>query len=381
MDTQNDKVAIVIGDDAVNALGLVQSLGREDVYVISVLKCHKPMLINKSKYHKEIYCIENYEDSIEVLLQNCIFEKPAVLFPAGDSVALLLEQNKEKLKDKFLFEGVNNGNSIEFYMNKQNQIRLAESSGLKVPYSVFLHKGDSVPRDMQMPCIIKPLISCLGDKRDIQIANTVDEANSILKNNLNFSMEVVVQQYIHKDYEYDMMGCAFRNGEIYIPLSDRMVKFNSKLQDTSTVSFIEPKDPSIDAECKKLEVLFRSIGYVGLFSVEFMHDKINDAIYFTEINFRNDGENSFIVHNGVNLPYLHYLDLNNLPLKIYTPSSKSKKYIWEGIHFSGLVKGAMPFCEWLTDFRGVDGFMYYYKEDKKPFYFQFINKITSRFHL
>lgn len=46
--------AIVLGSDAVNALGLVQSLGREGVYVIAVLDCKESVLISKSKYAKEI---------------------------------------------------------------------------------------------------------------------------------------------------------------------------------------------------------------------------------------------------------------------------------------------------------------------------------------
>ena len=49
--------AIVLGSDAVNALGLVQSLGREGVYVIAVLDCKESVLISKSKYAKEILSI------------------------------------------------------------------------------------------------------------------------------------------------------------------------------------------------------------------------------------------------------------------------------------------------------------------------------------
>lgn len=37
--------AIVIGHDAVNALGLVQSLGREGVDVTAILECEKSELI------------------------------------------------------------------------------------------------------------------------------------------------------------------------------------------------------------------------------------------------------------------------------------------------------------------------------------------------
>lgn len=33
---------------------------------------------------------------------------------------------------------------------------------------------------------------------------------------------------------------------------------------------------------------------------------------------------------------------------------------------------------WLSDFKGVDGFLYYFKDDKKPFFYQFANKLLER---
>ena len=178
-----------------------------------------------------------------------------------------------------------------------------------------------------------------------------------------------------------MMGCAYKNGEVHIPLSDRMVKFNRQLQDTSTISYIEPLDAEIAVEVEKIKTLMNEVGYVGLFSVEFMHNKKDGLIYFTEVNFRNDGENAFIVHEGVNLPFLHFQDLLDKPKKLFTPTTKSKKYIWEGIHFSNLIKKGITFREWLSDLKGVNGFLYYFKDDKAPFFYQFANKILRKFHL
>ena len=370
--------AIVLGSDAVNALGLVQSLGREGVYVIAVLDCKESVLISKSKYAKEIVNVTNFEQGIDIISEKYLFEEPAVIFPAGDGAALAIEKSSSRLRGKFLFEHIVGEKGFEFYMQKQNQISIAREFNLNVPISIRVQKGGEAPDKMVYPCIVKPLVSCEGDKRDIHIAEDKAELNEILKNKINFSSEVIVQQYIDKDYEYDIMGCAYKNHEIYIPLSNRMVKFNRNLQDTSTVSYIEPLDSEIAIEVLKIKKLLAEIGYVGLFSVEFMHCKSDDKIYFTEINFRNDGENSFIVHCGVNLPFLHYQDLCGFEKKNYSPITKSKKYIWEGIHFSGLIKKDQSFMNWLSDFKGVDGFLYYFKDDKKPFFYQFANKLLER---
>jgi predicted ATP-grasp superfamily ATP-dependent carboligase len=271
--------------------------------------------------------------------------------------------------------------TMEQLMNKELQIKLAIKHKFNVPYSVCVSKPFCVPEAMVYPCIVKPLISCMGDKRDILIAQNSEDLKDILENRVTFSESVIIQQFIQRDYEYCMMGCAFKNGHVYIPLTDRPVKFNHKLQDTSYINYIEPVTGEIAVEVEKIKTLMNEVGYVGLFSVEFMHDSNKDIVYFTEINFRNDGTNSFIVHCGVNLPYLHYQDLLDLPHKIYTPISESKKYIWEGIHFSNLIRNGISFREWFSDLKGVDGFLYYFKDDKAPFFYQFVNKILRKFHL
>ena len=266
-------------------------------------------------------------------------------------------------------------------MNKELQVKLAMKHRFNVPYSVCISKPFCVPETMVYPCIVKPLVSCFGDKRDIFTAQNEDELKNILENRIVFSEDVIIQQFIDKDYEYDIMGCAYKNGEIHIPLSDRMVKFNRHLQDLSTVSYIEPLDADIAVEVEKIRTLMNEVGYVGLFSVEFMHNKKDRLIYFTEVNFRNDGANAFIVHEGVNLPFLHFQDLLDQPKKIFTPTTKSKKYILEGSHFSNLIKRGISFREWLSDFKGVDGFRYYFQDDKAPFFYQFVNKIIQKFRL
>lgn len=373
--------AIVIGHDSLNALGLVQSLGREGVDVTAILECEKSELIRHSNYAKEIIPVGDFDEVVEVLLTRFIGEEKIPVFPAADGVALILNQNYEHLEEYFLIEHLTGAYTMEQLMNKELQIELAIKHKFNVPYSVCISKPFCAPEIMVYPCIVKPLVSCLGDKRDILIAQNAEELKDILDNRVTFSESVIIQQFIQRDYEYCMMGCAFKDGHVYIPLTDRPVKFNHKLHEASTINYIEPVTGEIAVEVEKIKTLMNEVGYVGLFSVEFMHDKKDGLIYFTEINFRNDGTNSFIVHGGVNLPYLHYQDLLGLPHKKYTPISESKKYIWEGIHFSNLITRGITFREWLNDLKGVDGFLYYFKDDKAPFFYQFVNKILRKFHL
>lgn len=371
------KKVIVIGHDAVNALGLIQSLGREGLYVVAVIIGKTSSLIKSSKYVKEMYFVNRLQEIPQFLIDNFNAENKIPVFPAGDGVALILDQNFSRLNANFCFEHANGDYTIEQLMDKKLQISIANSHNFNVPKSFFLHKPFDLPASMIYPCIVKPLVSCLGDKRDIHIATSEIELRYILDKQINYSDDIIIQQYINKDYEYDIMGCSFKDGTVYIPLSDRMVKFNRFLQDTSTISYIEPLDEDISKEIVKIDSLMKTVKYNGLFSVEFMHNEVDGQIYFTEINFRNDGENAFIVHSGVNLPFLHYQDLCDLPRKSFTPSSKSRKFIWEGIHFNALIYKQISFWEWLSDLKGVDGFLYYFKEDPKPFFQQFSSKFSK----
>lgn len=369
--------AIVFGQEGVNAVGLVQSLGREGVFVISVLVGKRSSIIRHSRYSGEIYFVPDFDAGLDLMLAKCVFDEPVVIFPAGDGAAVFLDKNRGKLQQGFVFEYIKGSKDIAFCMNKLNQVQLARDHGFNVPYSVRLVKGDEVPVDMVYPCIVKPLVSCEGDKRDILIACDSKQLSTILKERLQYTTEVIVQQRINRDYDYNMVGCACANGDVHIPLSIRAIKFNHKVQDAKTVCIVEPLDTKIDSDVKKMKNLMRDLGYVGLFAVECMHNLDDDKIYFTEINFRNDGLNSFIVNSGVNLPYLHYMDLHNLPLKDYVPLEKSKKYIWEANHLSALKRRSITIWEWLRDLIGVNGFLYYFKDDKGPFYYQFINPILS----
>lgn len=371
------KKAIVFGPGGVNALGLVQSLGREGIYVICVLT-NTSRIIEHSRYCSMMYTVPDFESAVECVLQKCVCEEMTAIFPSGDGAAVVLDQNRERLKENFVFESIKQGKSIAYYMNKLVQVKLAYKHGFNIPFSMQLSKGDNAPADFPYPCIVKPLVSCEGDKRDIMIARDKEELANILNHQLLFTTEVIVQQHIDRDFDYNMVGCSCGNGVVHIPLSIRATKFNHKVQDAKTVCYVEPLDERISNEVEKMKSLMSDIGYVGLFAVECMHNRNDDKIYFTEINLRNDGLNSFIVNSGVNLPYLHYLDMHNLPTKDYVPITKSKKYIWEANHISALKRHSISIWEWLKDLIGVNGFLYYYKDDKGPFYYQFLGALISK---
>ena len=117
--------------------------------------------------------------------------------------------------------------------------------------------------------------------------------------------------------------------------------------------------------------LIRSIGYVGLFSVEMMHSKVDGKFYFTEINLRNDGAESFVTKYGANLPLNHVEDLIGLPLTMQKEEYPGY-YIWDMHHLKSLLCGDISIFTWIKEIRKSKGFLMYYKEDRMPFFRQYI---------
>ena len=102
-----------------------------------------------------------------------------------------------------------------------------------------------------------------------------------------------------------------------------------------------------------------------------MHSKTDGKYYFTEINLRNDGAQSFINKYGVNLPLLHVKDL--LGMKIAMPADfHPGYYIWDMHHFKSLLCRDLSIKQWYKELRESKGFLMWYKEDKKPFFRQYI---------
>lgn len=182
-----------------------------------------------------------------------------------------------------------------------------------MPKSWHLAIGDKLPLDLIFPCLIKPLVSCEGAKSDIRVCANNDELQRDY-NSLNFTKNVLIQTYIERDYEISILGCALTNGHCILPAIEYKLTLYPKYVGLECLANIHP---FTDETLRYLvENLIAKIGYVGLFSIEMMHSSTDNKFYFTEINLRNDGAQSFITKYGANLALNHVEDLLGIPLTI-----------------------------------------------------------------
>lgn len=368
------KKVIVFGNDHTNSVGVIQSLGKAGYRSIGLVYGFKNDFVKSSKYVERVISAKDAQACIDKLVEaNFNTQERMPIIATCDMAALTLERNKERLKDRFLFEHAINY-TLDYLAKKENQVRMAIDAGFNVPKSWNLNDTKQIPDDVTYPCLIKPLVSWEGAKSDIRVCCSREELEKNL-NSLDYTKKVLLQQYIKRDYEISILGCGLSSGICLIPAIENKLTLYPKHVGLECLANMQSLE---DGPIKKsIENLVSAAGYVGLFSVEMMHCKDDDKFYFTEINLRNDGAEAFVTKYGANLPLNHVEDLLGLPLTKQTEYHPGY-YIWEMHHFASVACGDISVWTWLKEIRKSNGFLMSHSGDMKPFFVQFINPILRK---
>lgn len=368
------KVVIVFGNDHTNSVGVIQSLGKVGYRSIGLVYGFKNDFVKNSKYVDCVISAKDAQDCVDKLINsNLGYGEKLPIIATCDLAAITLEKNSNILKDRFLFEYAMNY-SLKFLSRKENQVHMATESGFNVPRSWNLNATKQIPENITYPCLIKPLVSCEGAKSDIRVCYTKEELEKNL-NSLDHTRDVILQQYIDKDFEISILGCSLSSGKCILPVVENKLTLFPKNVGLECLANVQPLEDEQIKRC--IKALISSAGYVGVFSVEMMHCKKDGKLYFTEINLRNDGAESFVTKYGANLPLNHVEDLLGLPLTKQTEFHPGY-YIWEMHHLSSLLCRDISIKTWLNEIRKSRGFLLSHTGDMKPFYYQFLIPILRK---
>ena len=112
--------------------------------------------------------------------------------------------------------------------------------------------------------------------------------------------------------------------------------------------------------------------------MEFLHDKKGNN-YFTEMNFRNDGNAYCQTCAGMNIPYIMYLFYSGGDYKSEIKNSKVRKIYmvpeFEYLEFK--LKGEFGWKEWYGNMRKANCYNTFFKEDKAPFLQMIKNRMNG----
>lgn len=354
---------VVIGGDHHNTLGVIRGLGERGIPSDLILVTPSRMtFVDASKYVEKCWKIGNDGLIVDLLLKEYKNEeeKPVIIC-SSDSSSSIIDSNRNRLSPYFFLPGAGEQGHISHLMSKKNMSNLALEVGFQIPKTCY---GDNIriEPEVPLPCIIKPIVSARGSKTDIHICSkwqdVINYVDAIGRDN------VQIQQFIDKDFEYQLIGCSTKS-EVIIPGVSKILR-PCKGSNTSFLHY-EPLAEGF-CEIKKCKEFVRRTGYRGLFSLEFLRDKQGND-YFMEINFRNDGNAICVTASGMSLPYIWYLDSIG---KDYSKESNKlihPVYVMPDIaEFKLLVTGQITLGQYIDDFKKTNRFMEYDHRDKKPFW-------------
>ena len=368
---------IVIGFSHYNTLGLLRSLGEAGYNPTLVLICEHDSDLNsfvtKSKYIGERHFTSEGK-LIETLKNIKVDNTDCILFPAGDSIAEIIDKSYDELSVHFIVPNLGGQqNNLRNANHKENMRLCAAEFGFNTPKTwVVKSISDSTIDDVIFPVIIKAIHSQDASK-SIRIFNSKEELIPVVDTMLKQSSEVQIQSFIKKDKEVIYLGWAY-NEDVCIPcLMEKIREYPPKFGGTGFGYFSPDINKYFDIE--QLKGMIRSYHYTGLFSVEYIIHNGNP--YFLEINFRNDGNGYFPGFGGVNLPVQLMLRCSGKPLNADRKISEPFYMMREYNDFKWWKQSDYSFYKWLKDIKKVSVFQYWNRHDMIPFIFFLKEHVTN----
>lgn len=366
--------AIIIGGDHYNALGLARVFGVNGIKPYGILvtpsKKAKDNFCYASKYWQKTWFVSDEEEAIRVLKEkflNC--EKKPVLIPSSDGAAIYIDRNAETLQRHFILPGFNNEyGKLALLMDKYNQYQWALQNGLKVAQTTIINLDGSEKEQIsgvKYSCIVKPVLSAEGQKSDIK---KCDNENQLLEYFKYLSdkgyKRILVQEFLHKDYEAELFGAILHNTEEIPYLLSKHVREWPPIG--GSVSFHEFIDDDI-LHKKALEILknIKKSGYTGNIDIELF--VIGDEIYLNEVNFRNSGDVYACIAPKVYYPYYSYLDMIGNSCNDLVVMHKKKTYAMnETTDIRHAIYGTLSIFDWLSCCRKCQDFAIKFPGDMRP---------------
>ena len=241
-----------------------------------------------------------------------------VLIPSADQFVTAIGQHAAALEKHFVF--CQSAASVQALLaTKQRQYAIAGAHGLPVPRTLLARSLEDVlefAQSAHFPCLFKPL-HCrewerlpLGHPlhgRKLALADSPQDMAAKYRLVAETTPEVVVQEVIEGPDTAKLvyLSCYGRGGERIAACMVRELRTTPIYFGSASV--VEPVcDPEADVLCDRF---LRSVGYAGLCEIELKRDSRDGCVKMIEANPRYSVTADAAPYAGVDLGWLHYLDL------------------------------------------------------------------------
>ena len=375
MDLNNHKF-IILASYTANTLGQIRSLGEKGFFPIAVLMHKNTFRIDKSKYISELYNVKDINEGLNLIIDQFGHEpyKP-FLYTDRDDVMGMIDRHLDELKDKFYVWNAGEAGRLNHFLNKNEQIKLAEECGFNIPKTEIVKVGE-LPKNLEYPIFTKAIDSlnqwwkgcayvCQNEEDLKKVYKTVDVDS------------LVLQEYIVKKDETPIEGISIKGGEDIL-LFGLTQNYRMPADSFGTYRHIERFCDSNTEE--KIKRFISKINYTGAFEIELIIDQKGDA-YFLEANFRIAQQNYGYTKFGANIPYIYAKSILKGAIDKEDISYTSKhpfNIIYEFEDFKLFVaKRKISLLQWMKDLYHTDAFLFYNKKDNNPFYYTIWEKVKN----
>ena len=271
------------------------------------LKKKKPIDCYSKYVSRIFYCHARDEQGlINLLLDKCTDNQhKVVIIPDSDFTAATIDKFQERLNNCFLFPHIHHTpGAIAKWMEKPRQKALAEEMELNVSKGTILHITDGnyvIPEDITYPCFTKPLITNTGGKQLFQKCDNVGQLQLLLGYAAKSYQDIgiLVEEFKSIDKEFAVVG--FSDGsEVIIPGVIQIIAMAHGGHFGVTCQGKVMPTNGFEDIISKFKKMILTIGFVGLFDIDFYQSK--GVLYFCELNLRFGGSGYAITKMGVNLP-------------------------------------------------------------------------------
>jgi predicted ATP-grasp superfamily ATP-dependent carboligase len=258
-----------------------------------------------------------------------------VLIPSSDRYVTAIANHAAALASHYILSP---GVELQGLLaDKHTQYDLAARHGMPMPRTEFAQCADDVvrfTRDATFPCLLKPThfrewLRCSPSHplfgRKIAIARSPAELIAIYEQAAAIAAKVILQEIIEGPDSgkrvylscYDASGQRIANAMLRELRCDPL--------GFGPASVTEPiDDREVDEVCDRW---LRRLGYVGLCEIEIKQDTRDGQFKLIEANPRLSGSGDAAPYAGVDLCWLHYLDLVGRPVAPVAPDGRDFRHI------------------------------------------------------
>lgn len=261
--------------------------------------------------------------------------RKAVLIPSSDQFVTAIADYSEVLQDYFLLSP---GIKIQGLLaQKQTQYRLAMEHGMPMPLTgmvdsleelrVFSHK-------LTYPCLIKPWHFREWEKfpvdhrlshQKIALASSVQELIANYELAKPITPSVIVQDIIQgpDTAKRVYLSCYDRTGKRIANAMFRELRCVPLGFGPASVSEPFP-DVEADAVC---DSFLKKIRYIGICEIEVKRDSRDGQVKLIEANPRLSGGGDAATYAGVDLCWIHYLEMIGRQVEPISPTGKHFRHV------------------------------------------------------